>query len=82
MISVADLTLLENEMDIGKTYLIKHLRKGTFMATILNKNNNFIDARIVGGQADAMLAENIATIGETITFRTSFVISAIPQPES
>ena len=69
-------------MDIGKTYLIKHQRKGTFMAEILSERGDFTDALIVAGQADAMLAENIATIRETITFRTSLVISAIPQPES
>ena len=69
-------------MDIGKTYLIKHQRKGTFMAEILSERGDFTDALIVAGQADAMLAENIATIRETITFRTSFVISATPQPES
>jgi len=69
-------------MDIGKTYLIKHQRKGTFMAKILSEDGDFTDALIVAGQADAILAHNIATLGETITFRRSFVISAIPQPES
>ena len=69
-------------MDIGKTYLIKHQRKGTFMAKILSESGDFTDALIVAGQADAILSHNIATIGETITFRASFVISAIPQPES
>lgn len=69
-------------MEVGKTYLIKHQRKGTFVAKILSENGDFTDALIVAGQAGAMLAENIATLGETITFRTSFVISATPQPDS
>jgi hypothetical protein len=69
-------------VEVGKTYLIKHQRKGTFMAKILSENGDFTDALIVAGQADAILAHNIAAAGDPITFRTSFVISATPQPES
>jgi len=67
-------------MKPGKTYLVNHQRKGTFMAKITGQSGEWTIGIIVGGKANAMMDYNIKEVGDEITFRTSHVSSAIEQP--
>ena len=68
------------KLEIGKTYLIKHSRKGSFIARVIGADLDFTYAIIVGGKAEALLKENERHAGESVSFRTSFVTSAVEQP--
>ena len=67
-------------LDSGKTYLITHSRKGTFMAHITSQDDTWTKGYVVGGKTKAMCDYNIKEKGDEITFRTSFVQKAIEQP--
>ena len=72
----------ETKMELakGKTYLINHARKGTFIMKVEIMYDGFIGGTIVGGKTSAMLDYNVKHKGEKITFRKSFINSVIEQP--
>jgi len=63
----------------GKTYLIKHDRKGTFTMRVDGQDGTWINGEVVGGQSDAMLDYNIKIKGDPITIRASLISSAVEQ---
>jgi hypothetical protein len=63
-------------MEIGKTYQIRHRRKGTFVAEITEQDSEWTTGIIVSGATAVMLRENGKETGESVTFRTEFVIKA------
>lgn len=67
------------KLEIGKTYLIKHSRKGTFTARIMREHDGFTTAVIVDGKTTAILDCNVDGVGDTVSFRTKFIVSAKEQ---
>lgn len=57
--------------EVGKTYTVRHSRKGVFVAKVEAVHEDFVDLRIVNGVAHAMLPENVRYAGEDIQVRTS-----------
>ena len=55
----------------GKTYIVRHARKGMFTAKVCALNDEWADLEVVAGRADAMCAYNVAEKGETVTVRLS-----------
>jgi len=56
---------------VGRTYDVKHDRKGSFRVLVTAINGEWIDALVVHGRANAMLAYNVAEEGDPITMRAS-----------
>ena len=67
-------------MEIGKTYLIKHQRKGTFAGKITAIDDTWTDAIVTGGNTEAIRDYNVVEKGGTVRFRSEWVISAVEQP--
>ena len=63
-------------MEIGKTYKIKHSRKGTFIAKAIGTDGEWVAVEIVSGVARAMMQYNAAVAGEQITLRISHILSS------
>lgn len=57
--------------EVGKTYAVRHSRKGTFTAKVHAVNGEWADLEVVAGRADAILPENRAEKGEGVTVRLS-----------
>ena len=74
MNELKNLKSMMTNLTVGKTYLINHTRKGTFVGKLksVSDNGDWADIQITGGTANAMLDENIGYIGDTITCRISF----------
>lgn len=70
------------QLETGKTYLVTAQRKGTFMMRVTGQCETWTHGVIVGGRTTAMLEENAREKGEEVTCRTSFIRSAIEQPEA
>lgn len=68
------------DLHIGKTYLVSTQRKGTFMMRITGKCDTWTHGVVVGGSAKAMLDYNVKGVGEEVSCRTSFILSAVEQP--
>ncbi|MFV7762851.1 hypothetical protein ACNPKZ_20160 [Shewanella algae] len=68
------------DFESGKTYLVKHQRKGTFAVRVSHQRGEFTYGVIVGGQTTAIMADNEKSAGDEISFRTNFVNSAVEQP--
>lgn len=58
--------------EIGKTYEVNHLRKGTFVFKVTGIYKDFMDWIIINGTANAILEENVRTKGEEISLRIEF----------
>lgn len=67
-------------LETGKTYLITHSRKGTFMAKIEGQDSTWTDAIITGGQITTCLYSNVCKVGKHVGFRTEWVTNAVEQP--
>ena len=67
------------ELENGKTYLVNHSRKGTFMMYIENQCDTWAHGSVAGGKANAMLNYNEKEKGEEISVRISHLRSAIEQ---
>lgn len=70
------------ELEIGKTYLIKARRKGTFMMRVTRKCDTWTHGVVVGGKTTAMMSYNVCEAGDEVTCRTEFIDSAIEQPQA
>ena len=68
------------ELKNGKKYLINHSRKGTFAMRVDSQTGTWINGVVIGGTTDAMNIDNKNFLGDPITIRASFIISAIEQP--
>ena len=68
------------DLEIGKTYKFNHSRKGKFIGRIESLDEEWCSAIVTEGQADAMLDYNIKDVGESVSMRRSFIISAIEEP--
>lgn len=62
-------------MEIGKTYKIKHSRKGSFTAKAIGTDGEWITVEIVSGVAHAMMYYNVANVGDQTTLRISHILS-------
>ena len=67
-------------IEIGKTYLIRHQRKGTFLGKITAIDDTWTTAIVTGGRTEAMLDYNVVEKGGTVIFRSEWVTSAVEQP--
>lgn len=68
------------KVEVGKTYLITHSRKGTFLATIKKIDETWITALIVEGETEAIISSNVKGKGEEVQFRTKFLVNAVERP--
>ena len=61
-------------IEVGKTYLIEHSRKGPFVAQILKYNGEFIKVKVIKGRAKFISAMNVGrgVPGDVISVRRSF----------
>lgn len=59
-------------METGKTYTVRHTRKGKFTLKVTDQNDVWISGTIVSGETNALLDYNRAYEGEEITIRKSF----------
>lgn len=59
-------------LEVGKTYLINHSRKGKFCGTVTSINDEWADVTVTSGKAKAMLSYNECGPGEALTIRRSF----------
>jgi hypothetical protein len=69
------------KLESGKTYLVNCERKGTFMLRVTGQDNTWTYGVVAAGKASAMLDYNVKRAREDITCRTSFIRSAVEQPE-
>ena len=67
-------------LENGKTYLVNHSRKGTFMFLVESQDDEWVTGTVTGGKASAMLDYNVKQCGEKITSRKSFIRTAVEQP--
>jgi len=63
---------MSENIEVGKTYIVKSSRKGTFTGRITHVGDTFADVLITQGRAGAMLDYNERETGETVTVRKSF----------
>lgn len=68
------------ELQSGKTYLIQHSRKGTFMMKVKSQDSNFTYGVMAAGKACAMMEHNERFKGDDIGVRTAFITNAVEQP--
>lgn len=68
------------KLESGKTYLIKHQRKGTFAMRVTAQNDTWTSGVVAGGKTTAKMHYNEQGAGEEVTCRTAFIISATEQP--
>ena len=66
-------------MTEGKTYFVKHNRKGNFFMKLTGQCDVWASGEIVGGTAKAMMDYNVKEKGESITVRKSLA-SFVEQP--
>jgi hypothetical protein len=66
-------------IEVGKTYLIKHQRKGVFAGKIIGIDDTWTTAIVTGGSAKAMLDYNVAEKGDTISVRAEWITGAVEQ---
>jgi len=61
-------------IEVGKTYLIDHSRKGTFIAKLLKDDGTWLTVEIVKGRAHYISTMNVGrgVVGDVITIRKSF----------
>ena len=57
--------------EVGKTYTVRHSRKGTFKAIVRSVDEEWADLEVVAGRADAIMPDNRAEKGESVTVRLS-----------
>ena len=55
----------------GKTYTVRHMRKGTFTGRLLSHDDEWARFEIVAGRTKTMLAYNEAGVGEEVSVRRS-----------
>lgn len=59
-------------IEVGKEYVCKHQRKGTFHMRVTHVSDEWVDGTVIGGTtAKAMLYENTRFSGENVTVRRS-----------
>lgn len=68
--------------EVGKTYRIRHSRKGQFVFRVTGMNDEWVSGEIVSGVAKAMLDYNVREAGEDITVRRSFIQSSVELEET
>ncbi len=61
-------------LEKGKTYEVKHRRKGTFSIQMLEDDGEWVRGTIVQGQADAKLAENTLLLGDPVQVKKTFCV--------
>jgi len=60
-------------MEIGKTYVVSHSRKGKFTLHVTSMSDEWVTGVIVDGTAGAMMEYNEKYKGEELTARKSFI---------
>lgn len=63
-------------LEIGKTYLVSHSRKGRFTVKVTDQCDTWTTGIIVSGETQAMLDYNKSFEGEEVTFRSKWTNSA------
>jgi hypothetical protein len=67
-------------MQVGKTYIVKSSRKGTFAGRLMSACETWATFTITAGKAKAMLDYNECEKGEEVTVRRS-LCTFTEQPE-
>lgn len=57
------------DLQVGKEYLVKHSRKGTFAARVAAFDSTWATLVMSGGKASARMAYNEATVGDEVVVR-------------
>ena len=57
--------------EVGKTYEVRHCRKGTFTLRVTAINGEWITGEIVAGVAKAVMSYSVGYEGDSITVRDS-----------
>lgn len=60
------------ELQNGKTYLVRHSRKGTFFGRLISHCDEWATLEITAGKASAIFEHNERKAGEEVTVRRSF----------
>lgn len=60
------------KLEVGKTYLCDHSRKGLFVMKVDDVGKEFAAGEIVTGKTHALLPENVKGSGERIAVRIEF----------
>jgi hypothetical protein len=62
------------DIEVGKTYIIEHCRKGTFVGKVTQIDKEWIDVIIVRGRPEFLADSNAqkGLIGEKMTLRKNF----------
>ena len=69
---MTQLTAIDEQI-VGKTCTIEHSRKGKFTMEVTAVGEIWVRGIVRDGRAAAMLAENIAEAGDTVTVRRDFI---------
>jgi hypothetical protein len=64
------------DLEVGKTYKLRHTRKGEFTAKVLSCDDEWAEVEIVEGEAKEMSRENEGP-GEKVTIRVAHVFKAV-----
>lgn len=62
------------DIEVGKTYIIEHCRKGTFVGKVSRIDHEWVDVVIVRGRPEFLAESNQQNglIGEKMTLRKNF----------
>jgi len=64
------------EIKVGRVYVVKHLKKGTFAILVTKKNEEIVHGKILMGEAVTEFPSKVVTKkkGEVVGFNPSFAI--------
>lgn len=63
-------------LEVGSTYNFNCARKGKFEAKVVDQDSEWVTVEVTDGKTKAMMRYNVAEVGDEVTLRKSFVISA------
>ena len=63
-------------LEVGKTYLINHSRKGVFAAEVSKIREDWLDCVVIEGFTNTTLLENVCYMGDSVSLKRQFIISA------
>lgn len=68
------------ELEIGKTYKVRHQRKGVFLATVCAVSGEWVTLEVVEGHTETLIGANSKSEGERLDVRRS-LCDFQPRPE-
>jgi len=67
------------KIEAGKTYLMDHVRKGSFGLRVTEASEEWVDGVVTKGKPKMMNPWNAVDPGDSITVRRSFISSAVEE---